>query len=146
MSQTNTYQIKDMLLFSKDRNQMLSIFSLLKTHQCGRHSGLSFNTLGYLGSEVVCVGALRGCEVGTDHSFRHVDCDHQALHRFPHGLLGSDCDFQATTRSCLKETDALFHVHWEGHKTEEGMTYNWFKQADSNQLVFTSQQGNKGGL
>lgn len=30
----------------------------------------------YLGSEVVGVAPLCGCEVGTEHSFRHVDGDH----------------------------------------------------------------------
>lgn len=75
---------------------------------------------GYLGSEVVGVVSLCGCEVGVEHSFRHVDGDHQALHRLPHGLLGSDGDVQATTRSRLKETNVLLHVHWHGHETEGG--------------------------
>lgn len=84
---------------------------------------------GYLGSQVVGVVSLRGCEVGTEHSFRHVDGDHQALHRLPHGLLGSDRDVQATTRARLKETDVLLHVHRHGHKTKGGnSTVNILKE------------------
>lgn len=78
----------------------------------------------YLGSKVVGVVSLRGCEVGTGHSFRHVNSDHQALHCLPHRLLGSYCDVQATTRSRLKKTDALLHIHWNGHETEEGNAQN----------------------
>lgn len=78
----------------------------------------------YLGSEVVGVCSLCGCEVGTENSFRHVDGDHQALHGLPHGLLGADRDVQATAWSRLKETDALLHVHRDGHETEEGNVQN----------------------
>ncbi len=66
------------------------------------------------------MGSLCGCEVGTEHSFRHVDRDHQALHRLPHGLLGSDRDVQATARPSFKETDVLLHIHGDGHETEGG--------------------------
>lgn len=75
---------------------------------------------GYLGSEVIGVASLCGCEVNAQHRFRHVDRDHQALHRLPHSLFGSHRDVQATTRSRLQETDVLLHVHRNGHETEEG--------------------------
>lgn len=78
----------------------------------------TIRVVGYLGSEVVGVVSLCGCEVDTEHGFRHVDGDHQSLHRLPHGLLGSDRDVQAAARSRLHEADVLLHVHWDRHQTE----------------------------
>lgn len=80
--------------------------------------------VGYLGSEVVGVVSLCGCEVGAEHGFRHVHGDRQSLHRLPHSLLGSDGDVQATAGSRLKETDVLLHVHRKGYDTEDGNRQN----------------------
>lgn len=84
----------------------------------------AFVVAGYLCSEVIGVVSLWGCEVGIKHSLGHVDSDFQVLHCLPHSLLGSNGDIEATARSCLEETDALLHIHWNGYKTEEGHKKN----------------------